>query len=155
MTFGTSVQDPAAMGALVRSIASAGVSVLATVEPGEFDVGESLRHKVHAVGFVPLARLLPSADVVVSAGGTGTLPAAPALGKPQVIRPFIAGQPWNARRAADRGIAVEIEDLASAGDAVRQVISDPSYARTAKAVAEELTDLDDANRVGKALLDRL
>jgi UDP:flavonoid glycosyltransferase YjiC (YdhE family) len=50
---------------------------------------------------------------------------------------------------------VEIEDLASAGDAVRQVISDPSYVRTAKAVAEELADLDDANRVVKALLDRL
>lgn len=155
VTFGTSVQDPAAMGSLVRSIASADVSVLATVEPGEFDVDESLRHKVHAVGFVPLARLLPSVDVVVSAGGTGTLLAALALGKPQVIRPFIADQPWNARRAADRGIAVEIEDLASAGDAVRQVISDPSYARTAKAVAEELADLDDASRVVKALLDRL
>ncbi|WHX15674.1 glycosyltransferase [Streptomyces malaysiensis subsp. malaysiensis] len=140
MAFGTSVQDPAAMGSLVRSIASAGVSVLATVEPGEFDVDESLRHKVHAVGFAPLARLLPPVDVVVSAGGTGTLLAALALGKPQVIPPFIADQPWNARRAADRGIAVEIEDLASAGDAVRQVISDPSYARTAKAVAEEPAD---------------
>jgi hypothetical protein len=35
------------------------------------------------------------------------------------------------------------------------VISDPSYVRTAKAVAEELADLDDANRVDKALLNRL
>jgi hypothetical protein len=84
VTFGTSVQDPAAMGSLVRSIASTGVSVLATVEPGEFDVDESLRHRLHTVGFVPLARLLPSVDVVVSAGGTGTLPAALALGRPRV-----------------------------------------------------------------------
>jgi UDP:flavonoid glycosyltransferase YjiC (YdhE family) len=94
-------------------------------------------------------------DVVVSAGGSGTLLAALALGKPQVIRPFIADQPWNARRAADRGVAVEIEDPASAGAAVRQVIDDPSYSQRAEAIAKELVDVDDADQVLKVILDRL
>jgi UDP:flavonoid glycosyltransferase YjiC (YdhE family) len=155
LTLGTSVREPGVMSSMAGSIAEAGISVLATVAPGELKVAGGVRDKVHEVGFVPLARLLPSADAVVSAGGTGTLLAALALGKPLVIRPFLADQPWNAQRAADRGVAAVIEDAEDAGDAVRKVIDDVSYTRAAQAIAEQLAALDDAGQVLQRLTARL
>jgi UDP:flavonoid glycosyltransferase YjiC (YdhE family) len=68
---------------------------------------------VHAIGFVPLSKLLHEVDLVVPAGGTGTVLASLAHG----LRPFIADHLWNAERAAALGAAIVIDDPAEAGDA--------------------------------------
>ncbi|MTD58275.1 glycosyltransferase [Amycolatopsis pithecellobii] len=153
VTLGTSVREPEALAALVTSVAEAGASVLVTV--ADLDVPDSVRERVRAIGFVPLAQLLPVADVVVSAGGSGTVLAALAAGKPLVIRPFLADQPWNAERMARLGLAVAIEDPATAGEAVRKALDDENYRRTAMAVATELARLPDADQVLRQLLGRM
>jgi UDP:flavonoid glycosyltransferase YjiC (YdhE family) len=134
VTLGTSVQDPATLSALVSSVAAEDVTVLVTARPEDLRL-DLAATGVQAIGFVPLADLLPLCDVVLGSAGTGTMLAALAAGKPQVLRPFLADQPWNAARAARVGAALVIEDPATAGAAVRRVLDDPRHREAAQAVA--------------------
>lgn len=70
LTLGSSVGDPDLSAAIAGSLADAAVNVLITDQPPA-DRGASSR--IWHLGFVPLARLLPDVDLVVSAGGTGTM----------------------------------------------------------------------------------
>jgi UDP:flavonoid glycosyltransferase YjiC (YdhE family) len=89
------------------------------------------------VGFVPLARILPDADLVVSAGGTGTVLSTLASGLPMVIRPVAADHPINAARAEQLGAARVITDPADAGPAAQEVLGNPAFRRAAQAVQEQ------------------
>jgi UDP:flavonoid glycosyltransferase YjiC (YdhE family) len=137
VTFGTSVSDAEAEERVVRSLADAGFDVLVA---GSQHPGPAAGH-VHRAGFVPLARVLPWADVVVSAGGTGTVLAALAAGKPMVVRPFHADQPWNAERLARAGVARSIDGYEEAGPAALEVASGPSYLDAAARAAKETGDM--------------
>ena len=126
VTLGTSVRVRGPPAGLARSAAEAGYEVAVTVEPGTLPGTRG----VHEIGFVPLARLLPEADAVIGAGGSGTVQATLAAGLPMVLRPVLADQPWTARRVASAGAGLVIDDPAEAGPAVRTVLTDPRY-RTA------------------------
>ncbi|MCA1218809.1 glycosyltransferase [Streptomyces sp. 8L] len=127
LTFGTSVSDSNAEDGAARSLADAGFDV---VIAGSQEPGRTSDH-IHRAGFVPLARVLPWADVVVSAGGTGTMLAALAAGRPMVVLPFHADQPWNAERLDRAGLARTIVAPGDAGPAAREVVTRPSYRRRA------------------------
>jgi hypothetical protein len=68
VTAGTSVRDPGLLARLGIAVADAGCEVVVTAEPGTLRVDP----RVHPVGFVPLARLLPTVDAVVGTAGLGT-----------------------------------------------------------------------------------
>lgn len=131
VTAGTSVREPGLLTGLVDSVAGAGFEVVVTAEPGSLPDDP----RVHQIGFVPLARLLPEVDAVVGTAGTGTVQATLSVGLPQVLRPVLADQPWNAQRVAAAGAGVVIEDPAQAGAAVRTVLTEPGYREAAQAAA--------------------
>jgi UDP:flavonoid glycosyltransferase YjiC (YdhE family) len=64
---------------------------------------------------------------------------------PIVVQPLFADQPYNARRVAELGAGVALEQgphgIAGAGAAVRAVLADPSYADRAAAVAADVRSL--------------
>jgi len=109
---------------------------------------------VHVEPWVPQAAVMPHAAAMVSHGGSGTTRMALAAGVPNVVVPGFADQPRNAERVAELGAGIALpewrEGVAGIGDAVRRVLSDPSYRLAAERVAAEvaaLPPIDDAMAV--------
>lgn len=146
VTLGTSVNNSVALSALASSVAAAGFTAIVTAQREDLSADID-QDGVRPVGFVPLARLLPQVDLVVTAGGTGTVLASLSRGLPMVICPFFADQPWNAARLAHRGAAIVIDDVAEAGNAARRITENPAYSEAAEGVAAELASLDSPDTV--------
>jgi hypothetical protein len=119
VTTGTSVEDPALFDALAGSLVEAGAEVLVTADSR----AELERPHVHAIGFVPLADLLPHIDVVVGTAGSGTLLATVAGGIPSILLPRIADQPANAARAVAQDIAITIDAPEQVGSALLMLLT--------------------------------
>ncbi len=98
--------DPRRMGRIVtEAVRQAGVrAVLATGWGGIRATG--LPGTVHLLDQAPHDWLLPRMAAIVHHGGSGTTGAALAAGRPQVICPFVADQPFWAARAHAVGVAV-------------------------------------------------
>ncbi|SDN49704.1 glycosyltransferase [Allokutzneria albata] len=64
-----------------------------------------LPENVTMIDHVPHERLFPMVDAVVHHGGAGTVAAAAAAGRPQVLCPFLADQPYWGRRMHELGVA--------------------------------------------------
>jgi UDP:flavonoid glycosyltransferase YjiC (YdhE family) len=146
VTLGTAVNDSVALSALASSVAAAGFTAIVTAQREDLSADID-QDRVRAVGFVPLAKLLRQIDVVVTAGGTGTVLASLSRGLPMVIRPFFADQPRNAARLALTGAAIVIDDVAEAGAAARRIAENPAYGEAAKSMAAELASLNSPKTV--------
>ncbi|MGW4070926.1 glycosyltransferase [Nocardia grenadensis] len=150
VTLGTIFSDPDVLEAVVAAVAGTGADVIATL-------GSSLRHpeagrsvpaprdhasrsNVRYVPFIPLAQLLERADLVVGAGGVGTVLGALAHGLPMVLWPQGADQPVNAARAAASRASITVDSAAGMAPAVTKVLEDASYRRRAREVAAEIAE---------------
>lgn len=116
---------------------------------------------VHIERYIPQTLLFPHCALVVSHGGSGTIMAALANGLPMVVLPIAADQPENAERCAALGVArvVAATNLSpeTARDAVRDVLADPSYRRSAAELRDEIDRLpgpDVAVRLLEELADQ-
>lgn len=150
VTLGTTVREPDLLAGLVASVTGVGYDVAVTVEPGTLPEDP----RVHQVGFVPLARLLPAVEAVVGTAGLGTVLATLAAGLPTVLRPVLADQPWNAQLVAKSGAGIAIEEPAEAGWAVRTVLSDPAYRAAAQAASDSIRSMPPPAAVIDELLVR-
>jgi MGT family glycosyltransferase len=113
---------------------------------------------IHVERYIPQSLLLTRCALVVCHGGSGTVLGALSLGLPLVVVPQGADQPENAAQVAALGAGRVIEpaDLTPAAvrAAVRAVLGDPSYRRSAAAVQEEIASLPGVDSA-VALLERL
>jgi UDP:flavonoid glycosyltransferase YjiC (YdhE family) len=96
---------------------------------------------VHVARWVPQADVMPHADVLVCHGGSGTVTAGLAAGVPMAVLPLFADQPHNARRVADLGAGIALDDVHGLADAVRTLIAEPSYRATARRIADDISEL--------------
>ena len=104
---------------------------------------------VHVARWVPQADVMPHADVIVCHGGSGTVTAGLAAGVPMAVMPLFADQPHNARRVADLGAGVALDDANGLADAVRCLIAEPSYRATAQRIAAGLRELPTVDAAAK------
>ena len=92
--------------------------------------------------YVPYDLLFPYAAVNIHQGGIGTLAQAMAAGKPMLVIPFSHDQPDNAERARRLGIAATLPHARFSVDravaALRPLLEDPAYARTAATVGTQI-----------------
>lgn len=128
--------DPLATTALVlAAVAKAGVrAVLATGWGGLTAAGAP--EDVFVVEQVPHDVLLPHTAAVVHHGGAGTTGAAAAAGRPQVICPFVADQPFWGHRMHTLGVAAApLDQRALTADrlatAITRAVTDPAIASRA------------------------
>jgi MGT family glycosyltransferase len=140
-----------AVGDAVRELP---IRVLLTVGK-RFDISSlgAVPPNVHVEPWVPQGDVFPHARAVVCHGGSGTMLGALGAGLPQVIVPFFADQPENARRVAETGAGVVVSpaeetwtptptlDPAPLQAAIEAVLADGRYQRAARGIARELRAL--------------
>jgi sterol 3beta-glucosyltransferase len=139
----------------VRAILASGWGGLATDGPWSVPAPE----QILVVDELPHDLLLPHVAAVVHHGGAGTTAAAAAAGRPQVITPFVADQPFWATRMHTLGVAaaplpqrrVSATSLASA---ITCATTDPALAARAADLGSRIrTEHGTADAV--AALERL
>jgi sterol 3beta-glucosyltransferase len=142
-------------GAVAEAVRRAGLRAVLATGWGGLDAG-GLPEEIFVVGQVPYDRLFPRVAAVVHHGGAGTTGVAAASGRPQVVCPFVADQPFWGRRMQALGVApapvpqrrLTAERLAGA---LRRAVGDPGMASQ----AEELGCLVRAERGTAAAVDAL
>ncbi|BDZ51374.1 glycosyl transferase [Frondihabitans sucicola] len=152
VTLGTVFSQPDLLEAIIAGFDLDSVSVVATlgVLPGVTPPADT--DAVRYVTFVPLSELLADADVVVSAGGAGTVLAALANGLPLVLLPQGADQPLNAARAEATGAALVVHDPSAVGPAVERLRHDRRFRAAAQRVASEIAAMPDPVAVVDSLI---
>jgi len=90
--------------------------------------------------WVPQTDVLAHAVLVLCHGGSGTTLGALAAGRPLVVVPLFADQPFNAARAGIVGAGV-VASVDTIGRAVERVLSDDSYAAAAARIRQEMRTL--------------
>lgn len=145
--------DPAATTATVLAAARrAGVRAVLGTGWGGLTAADS--RDVFTTGEVPYERLLPRVAAVVHHGGAGTVAAAVAAGRPQVVCPFVADQPFWGRRMHDLGVATEPLDQRHLdadrlAGAIERAVTDTRLAETAAGLGDRVRaerGVDDAVR---------
>lgn len=154
--------------AALRAVEGLRLRVLLTVGR-RFDpaVLDPLPAGVHAERWVDQEQVLPSADVVVCHGGSGTVYAALAAGVPVVVVPVFADQFENGRRvaAAGAGVVVEVDggsrarvvderDAPRIRAAVEAVLATPRHRERAQEIAVAMATALSADEVLDELLGR-
>ena len=144
----------------IRALSSEGVFVVVTTgsKPAS-EVGIApLPWNVRVEKFLPYAHLMPHVDLLLTNGSYGSIQIALAHGVPVVAIGKTEEKPEIANRVAWSGVGVglhvRIPSETQIRDAVTQVLTTPTYAARAEALAYELSGLDAAN-VGADLLEEL
>ena len=156
LTLGTVFDNPTLLTSLLSALGTVEVNVVVTLGSQEkADAFEADLARVFPVGFVPLDQLLQGVDLVISAGGAGTVLAALSRGLPLVIFPLIADQPVNAGRVAASGAGVVVTSPKEVGATVQEVLANPGYHASAQKVAEQISQMNTPERVLDILVERM
>jgi sterol 3beta-glucosyltransferase len=121
--------DPSKSGEIVlRALALSGERGLIVTGWGGLTI-QNPPANVHVCEFVPYDWLLPQVAVVTHHGGAGTTAAAMRAGKPMIVCPFVADQPFWGRRVAALGIGprpIHQKNLTAErlAQAIREAVSD-------------------------------
>jgi UDP:flavonoid glycosyltransferase YjiC (YdhE family) len=94
--------------------------------------------------------LLPRCDAVGAHGGFGTIMGCLAAGVPMVVIPVQGDQPRNAQRCADLGVGLVVGPEERTPEAiraaVRAVLAEPSYRKSAERLRDEINALPGMDR---------
>ena len=92
------------------------------------------------------------ATLMVGHGGAGSVLLALAAGVPMVLAPMFADQSFNARRVADLGAGLAVEDVVTDLErAVRAVLDDPRFRDRSGRIADEIRGLPPIDHAVDAL----
>ena len=159
VTLGTEFYNPVLMASILDGLVAGEWNVLAATgpqgDPGEVD---PLRSDVVVARWVPQGAVLNACAAVVTHAGAGTTIDALIRGVPLVCVPQGADQFHHARRVDELGAGIDLpterRSPAEVGDAVTQVLADPSYRARAEQLAAETARLPDIGEA-VAFLERL
>ena len=143
--------------AVIGAVRTAGVRAL--VQSGWANLDATAGDDILTIGAAPHSWLLPRTAAVVHHGGAGTTAAGLRAGIPAVTTPIYADQPlWGGRLAAlgvgPAPVPFTRLNAERLGEAIREVVSRPSYRDRAAALGRVLATEDGAAPV-VAAVDRL
>jgi UDP:flavonoid glycosyltransferase YjiC (YdhE family) len=94
------------LGLILEAVSQAGVRAIIGAGWGKLARGASLPPHVHVIDSAPHGWLFPRVSAVVHHGGAGTTAAALRAGRPTMIIPHMADQPFWGRRVHELGVGV-------------------------------------------------
>ncbi len=101
---------------------------------------------VLGLGYAPYSQVFPRAAVIVHQGGSGTVGQALRAGRPMLVVPYGWDQPDNAARVERLGVGLSVArsrySMENATAALRRLLSEPRFARTAAQVGAKLQEQD-------------
>jgi MGT family glycosyltransferase len=165
VTLGTIFNVPELYRPLLDGLGALGGRVAALVTVGrtvDADALGVIPARVRVEQYVPQARVLPSCDVVVNHGGSGTTFGALAHGLPMLLVPKGADQFDNAARCAQAGAAIVLPPdevtAVAVRDALTRLLEQASFRASAKHIAAEIAAMpspaEAATRVVEAVRRR-
>jgi rhamnosyltransferase subunit B len=114
---------------------------------------------IRSFRYLPYSRIFGSAAAIVHHAGIGTLSQALRCGRPQLMTPVAFDQPDNAARAARLGVGRVLPFPRSKAGRLRaelqQLLTQPCYARAARAVAATLSPVDGASAAADRIIETL
>lgn len=128
--------------------------VRALVTTGSVELRQEPPANVHVAAYVPHARVLAQADIVVTHAGLGTVHAALAHGVPLVCLPMARDQPDNAARVVWHGAGLRLTSKSSPSaisTAVATVLRERTFLASAQRLAAEMADERPAETAPRAL----
>ncbi|PRX98804.1 glycosyltransferase [Allonocardiopsis opalescens] len=149
--------DPQKAGRIVtEAVRRAGVRAVLAGGWGGISLDRTTGEDIHLIDQAPHDWLFPRMAAVVHHGGSGTTGAALASGRPQVICPFLADQPFWAARAHAVGVAAPPQrgrDLSPEGlaEAIGQAATDPGMRVRAEEMGAKVRAEDGARAAVKVL----
>lgn len=152
-------RTPGVMATIFDGLRNEPINLIATVggDQNPADYGPQPAH-VRIERYVPQSVIFPRCDLVVTHGGFGTMLTALGSGLPMVVVPIAADQPDNGRRSVELGVAEmvapEQRTPGAIRAAVRRVLRDPSYRRSAERLRDEMGALPGPDHAA-GLLERL
>ncbi|MHC5705245.1 activator-dependent family glycosyltransferase [Streptomyces tirandamycinicus] len=159
VTLGSSASDVGVdMAELLAHLAELDAEIVATVDEATREAAADLPDNVRMVDFVPLNDLLPTCDAVVHHGGVGTKATAELHAVPQLILAFGWDTAVMGRGLEDIGAGLCVPSDGLLPDVLRKqvqrLITEPSFARGARRLQEELLAVPSPNEV-VPVLERL
>jgi UDP:flavonoid glycosyltransferase YjiC (YdhE family) len=130
------------LGRVARAAANLDVRVLVLTGYEVDTVEVAAVDGVHVAAYVPHTAVLPSASLVVTHAGVGTLVASLAAGVPLLCLPLGRDQQLNARRVEELGVGVVLSHDASVTtitDTIRDVLSFAVFHDAAAHIAQQIT----------------
>jgi sterol 3beta-glucosyltransferase len=131
---------------ILEAIEKAGVrAVLASGWGGLSDT--RLPESVYLLKEAPHEWLFPRAAAVVHHGGAGTVAAGLRAGKPTIVVPFIADQPFWGRVLVERGVSPatlpeKSLNASTLAAAIQKMVNEPHYRQKAEEIAEAIAHED-------------
>lgn len=151
VTLGTIFSEPHLLDAVTEAVTAHEVDLVVTEGLSIHDPNRAARKAsssrigaknsvVHRIPFTPLADLLGSTDIVISAGGSGTVLSALAHGVPMILWPQGADQEITTARATAAGVARTVRDAGDIAAALSELLADNSYRDIAHKIAAGIAD---------------
>lgn len=135
------------------------VEVLVALGPGDPAALGEVPANVRVAGFVPQAKVLERADLVVHHGGTGTVLGTLAAALPQLVLPQGADQFVNADVLTEAGAGTKLVGPEITADAVAgaaaHLLDDPAAREVAASVAREIAGMPEPAEVVARLTERV
>jgi hypothetical protein len=145
VTLGTVHNTTSLFRPLLDGIQASGaaVSTLVTIgRGGDPRALDPLPPQTRVEPYVPQEQILPSCDLVISHGGSGTMLGSLAYGVPMLLVPQGADQFDNARQCAAAGAAITLTpgqvSVESVREAITRLLAEPAFRASAERLAAEI-----------------
>jgi UDP:flavonoid glycosyltransferase YjiC (YdhE family) len=142
VTLGTVASAPHIVAHAINGLVDEGARVIVALGATDEVPLADIPDGVTIMPFVHQADLLPSIDLAIHHGGSGTMLGALSWGIPSIIVPLDADQPINAAVAAQRGVAIEMDPSDVTRESVRanvrSLLRNDRYRSAAHDVAMEI-----------------
>ncbi|XVQ90066.1 glycosyltransferase [Microbispora siamensis] len=140
-TMGAFTGGRSGVAEVLDALGDADLEVVAAVSARDGEMLGPVPGNVRTVTMLPLHLLLPTCDLMVTQGGSGTVMTAAAAGVPMVVVPQLPDQTLNAQRVAAAGAGVhlppEAREPSDVRAAVDKALGEPAHTRAAREVGEE------------------